>query len=294
MSDLQEVAQPSPPPPKPALGRIVALVAIGLAVVLVVVLAVVLLRPDTSDNASGAASATGTPATKHAATPLATPSAGTDTSAAKLLGWGQPASDEEFDAPLGPDWDVYDGPGNDGKGRRSPSAVGLDDGIMTITGDAQGTTAGMAWLPGRRYGRWEGRVRAPASDKTYNALLLLWPDAEDWPVGGEVDFMEMDDPTRQTTEMFLHYGRNNNQDQGEVAIDATQWHNWAVEWTPTGITAYVDGKPWYHTTNRKILPPRPMHLTIQLDWLPENGDPAHVTPSTMQVDWVKEYAIPGT
>lgn len=292
MSDLQELDQPRPPSPNPFSGRVVALVALVVAVVLVVVLAIVFLRPG-SAHVAGVASATPTQTVKHSAAPLPTPSAGFDTSAAKLLGWGQPVSDDEFSAPLGPDWEIYDGEGHDGNGRRSPSAVSLDDGVMTITGDSKGTTAGMAWVPGRLYGRWEGRVRAPASDDTYNALMLLWPDAEDWPVGGEVDFMEMDDPTRQTTEMYLHYGKNNDQDNGEVKIDATQWHNWAVEWTPTGITAYVDGKSWYHTSNKKILPPRPMHLTIQLDWLPENGDKDHVKTSTMQVDWVKEYALPG-
>ena len=135
-------------------------------------------------------------------------------------------------------------------------------------------------------------MKAPAGDDTYNALMLLWPDNEDWPVGGEVDFMEMDDPSRQSVGMYLHYGRNNSQDKGEVQVDATQWHNWAVEWTPDHITAYLDGKPWYTQTDKKMLPPRGMHLAIQLDWFPENGD-RDVKPTTMQVDWVKEYAIPG-
>src|SRR5918998_627444 len=82
-------------------------------------------------------------------------------------------------------------------------AVGVRDGILTITGDPKGNTAGMEWGGGQRYGRWEGRVRAPASDPTYNALLLLWPDAENFPVGGEIDFMEMMDHTRQKTNVFL-------------------------------------------------------------------------------------------
>ena len=121
----------------------------------------------------------------------------------------------------------------------------------------QGNTAGMAWGDGQKYGRWEGRVKAPVGDRSYNALLLLWPDAENWPVGGEVDFMEMSDHTRQSTDMFLHYGRSNSQLHGEVTIDATQWHNWAVEWTPDHITAFVDGKQWFHTDKKEALPPGP-------------------------------------
>ena len=215
-------------------------------------------------------------------------SAGYETSAAAIHGWGEPNRVDEFDGSLGEDWNVYDSPGHAGNGRRTPEAVSIEDGILTITGDAQGNTAGMAWGPGQKYGRWEGRVRAPASDESYNALLLLWPDAEDFPVGGEIDFMEMMDHTRQTTNIFLHYGENNDQVVGEVQIDATQWHNWAVEWTPTHVAAFVDGKEWWRTTDVDILPPRAMHLCIQLDWFPEDGE-GEVQQSYMHVDWVKRY-----
>jgi hypothetical protein len=198
---------------------------------------------------------------------------------------------DEFTAGLGPDWDLYDGPGHGGNGRRTPAAVTVQNGMLTITGDSQGNTEGMAWNPGQMYGRWEGRVRAPASDESYNALLLLWPDAENFPVGGEIDFMEMMDETRQTTDFFLHYGPNNNQVHGQVQIDATQWHNWAVEWTPTHVAAFVDGREWYRTTDVGILPPGPMHLCVQLDWFPGSGS-GSVQESYMHVDWVKQYSLP--
>jgi licheninase len=217
-------------------------------------------------------------------------SAGHETSAAALHGWGEPNRVDEFDGPLGGDWNVYDGPGHAGNGRRTPDAVTIDNGILTITGDSRGSTAGMAWNPGQRYGRWEGRVKAPASDESYNALLLLWPDAEDFPVGGEIDFMEMLDHTRQKTNIFLHYGENNDQVDGEVKIDATEWHNWAVEWTPTHVAAFVDGNEWWRTTEVDILPPRAMHLCVQLDWFPGDGA-ADVQESAMDVDWVKQYPL---
>ncbi len=208
-------------------------------------------------------------------------------SAAARFGWGTPNRVEEFDGTLAA-WDVYDGPGHVGNGRRTPAAFSLSGGIMTITGDSAGSTGGMAWNPGQKYGRWEARVRAPASDPSYNALLLLWPDAENWPVGGEVDFMEISDPARQVTDFFLHYGADNSQVSGQVRIDATQWRTWAVEWTPTHIAAFVDGREWYRTTDTSILPPGPMHLTIQLDWFPRGATPRT---STMQVDWVKQYPL---
>ena len=218
-------------------------------------------------------------------------STGHETSAAALHDWGEPTRVDEFDGTaLGEEWGVYDGPGHAGNGRRTPDAVSVGGGLLTITGNPKGDTAGMEWGGGQRYGRWEGRVRAPASDPTYNALLLLWPDAEDFPVGGEIDFMEMMDHTRQKTQVFLHYGKSNKTVSGSVVADATQWHNWAVEWTPTRIATYLDGKEWWRTERTEIFPPRPMHLCIQLDWFPGDGDDP-VRTSTMQVDWVKQYAL---
>ena len=178
------------------------------------------------------------------------------TTAAATLGWGEPVRADEFDAGTGR-WSIYDGPGHAGEGRRSPSAVSVRDGVLTITGDPSGTTAGMSWGDGRRYGRWEARVRAPAGDPSYNALVLLWPDAENWPEGGEIDFMEIGDPDRQEVDVFLHYGEDNEQKHGRVKTDATRWHNWAVEWTPTSITTFLDGRKWYGTTDRRRPAARP-------------------------------------
>ncbi|HEY4421368.1 MAG TPA: family 16 glycosylhydrolase [Pseudonocardia sp.] len=210
--------------------------------------------------------------------------------AAEQHGWGTPDREDDFSS--GTDqWDIYDGPGHGGEGTRSPSAVSVEDGILTITGDSSGTTAGMAWNPGQKYGRWEGRVRAPVSDPSYNALLLLWPDAEDFPVGGEIDFMEMMDHNRQKTDIFIHYGKDNSQVNGSVEVDGTEWHNWALEWTPEAITAYVDGEEWYRTTDTSIFPPGPMHLCIQLDWFPDGDTPKQ---SIMEVDWVRQYSLDGS
>ncbi|MCE3554781.1 glycoside hydrolase family 16 protein [Pseudonocardia sp. RS11V-5] len=219
--------------------------------------------------------------------------AGADTSAAVMHDWGRPNQVDEFDGTsLSKEWEPYDGPGHNGAGRRSPGAFTVKDGILTVTGTPDGTTGGMAWGKGQKYGRWEARVKAPASDPTYHAVLLLWPDAENWPVGGEVDFMEMSDAKRQSTDMFLHYGKDNQQEHGSVDVDATRWHDWAVEWTPDHITAFLDGKEWWSTKETSILPPGPMHLTVQLDWFPEGG--GDVKKSEMQLDWVKQYPLSAT
>ena len=123
-------------------------------------------------------------------------------------------------------------------------------------------------------------------------MLLLWPDNEDeGGYGGEIDFMENSDPTRQSTEMFVHYGNEDPKLNGAVTVDATQWHNWAVEWSPDHITAFVDGKEWWSTAKAATQPPGPMHMTVQLDLF---RNPGGLKPSTMQVDWVRYYPITGS
>jgi hypothetical protein len=57
------------------------------------------------------------------------------------------------------------------------------------------------------------------------------------------------------------------------------------------MTAFVDGKEWWKTTDVDILPPGPMHLCIQLDWFPEGR--GAVTPTPMEVAWVKQYPLNG-
>jgi Glycosyl hydrolases family 16 len=250
--------------------------------------------PDPAPSSSGTPettletrTSTGVPATTTSPAPVPVTGGSTGGSAAERFGWGTPVRSDDFTSGLGPGWSLYDGPGHNGAGRRSPGAVSVSGGVMTITGSPDGTTEGMAWGGGQKYGRWEARIKAPVSDPSYHAVALLWPDAENWPVGGEVDFMENSDASRQSTDMFLHYGASNSQVSSSVRLDATQWHDWAVEWTPDHVVAYVDGVEWFRSTDPRTLPPGPMHLTFQLDWFPEGGS---VQTSSMSVDWVRQYA----
>jgi beta-glucanase (GH16 family) len=211
--------------------------------------------------------------------------------AADVHGWGAPARSSEFSGDaLPPDWHPYGPePGHERQGLRTPDAITVAGGTATITGTADGTTGAMSWHPGQRHGRWEACVRSETGRGGLNAVLLLWPVAEDWPVGGEVDWMEISDDSRQETGFFLHYGEDNEQEQGTVRHDSTRWSAYAVEWTPERITAFVDGEPWYTTTETDHFPPRPMVMTMQLDWF---GDSRGGT--AMHLDWARQWALPGS
>lgn len=208
--------------------------------------------------------------------------------AGNAYGWGTPSFREDFDSTGAlTSWHVYDGPGHDGNGRRTPAAVTVADGTLSITGDAAGNSGGMGWAHGQRYGRWEVCARSPQAAPNYHSVALLWPDAEDWPVGGEIDFMEAISPNRQTVEGWLHFGEQDNRIGGEVAVDATAWHAWAVEWLPNEITFFIDGRPWWRTTDVNAFPPRPMHLCLQMDNF--GGDIS--AGGVLQTDWVSQYAV---
>ena len=155
------------------------------------------------------------------------------------------------------------------------------------------SSGGLEWAPGQLYGRWEVRARTQKA-VGYGDVLILWPDAEDFPQGGEVDFMEIPKPERNEYNFNLHFGADNSQNGTKVAGDFTQWHNYAVEWTPDHVAGFVDGQEVFRTTERHQIPPRPMHLTMQQDigpydnWIPPRDatTPAEVS---FQIDWVRIY-----
>lgn len=234
-------------------------------------------------SASTTPSATTPPATTTPTTPPGT-------SAASARNWGAPNAGDEFNyvgAPNSAKWGVYVGEGHGGNGRRVASAWSGDGNIMRVRGDSGGNTGGMAYKASQFRGKWETRMRAPAGDGDYHPVLLLWPTAEDWPVGGEVDYAEVFPADRQKANFFLHYGSSNSQTQASKTIDVTQWHNYAVEWTPSCMKGYIDNVEWFSDCNASHLPPRKMHMTIQLDAF--GGDNGYIQ-SDMFVDWIRQYA----
>ena len=130
-------------------------------------------------------------------------------------------------------------------------------------------------------------MRTSDRDPKYHPVLILWPNNNTSPNCAEIDYAEGSTNTTQI-KFFLHYacGGSNFQTTAAKTIDTTQWHNYAVEWTPAGITGYIDGVKTFSDTNRAHLPSMGMHQTLQLDWFP---DGSATKPSQMQVDWVRVY-----
>jgi hypothetical protein len=233
------------------------------------------------------------PQPSAAATPVADADAHCSTTAAQRLGWGEPTRAADFGDGLPPDWHPY-GPevGHNKKGVRTPEAITTADGVVTIAGTADGTTGAMSWHPGQRYGRWEACVRMDPGPDALHGVLILWPVAEDFPAGGEIDWMEIFHGDRDEVTVNIHHGPPDTSFGGKVDHDATQWTAWAVEWTPDHITTYADGEEWYSTDRSELFPPRPMNMTMQLDWFPPDGGGPAESGSAMQMDWARQWALP--
>jgi beta-glucanase (GH16 family) len=210
-------------------------------------------------------------------------------SAAVRYDWGKVVAGDEFNytgAPKVSKWQVYDSIGHDGQGLRSPSAFAVKNGVVRISGDAKGTTGGMAaQFDNVKYGKWEVRMRVSERDPKYHPVLLLWPDSEKWPCDGEVDFAEGWSKT-DIVNFVLISGCEDTVTRMFTTVDQTQWHDYAVEWTATAMVGYIDGVEVFRDTTASHLPPGPMHMTMQLDWFP---DGTTTIPSWMDVDWVRFY-----
>lgn len=213
-------------------------------------------------------------------------------------GWALVWQDEFTGTELDPEyWFPYSGSTAEGVGRHDPENVTVADGVLTITSSGR-LSGGASMGNGRLYGRWEFRARAEPGTG-YNPGLMLWPDAEDWPEGGEVNVMEIPDPQRRTAKTTVHYGEDNSQLSAGLQGDFTQWNVYAVEWTADHVAVSVNGREVLRTEAREAIPPRRMHLTVQQDIGPMGDDfvpaPDATTPAQvrMQVDWVRIYAPTG-
>lgn len=227
------------------------------------------------------------PTTTTTVPPVTPPATGEGVTAASKFGWDTPVKADEFNTgtTLGSLWSMYNSEGHGGNGLRRPSAFSVSGGVVTVTGSSNGTSGGAAMRFGQKTGKWEARMKVVPGDKDYHPVLLLWPDAENWPVGGEVDFAEMQS-TSKDVDFFLHFGASNSQTQDSQAVDITQFHNYATSWDANCIKGYIDGNEFFSDCNKSHLPPGPMHATIQLDAF--GGDSGYTT-TKMLVDFYRVY-----
>ena len=137
-----------------------------------------------------------------------------------------------------------------------------------------------------------------ALDGGYHPVLIIWPADDNWPGNGEYDFLENGEPGMQAAGAFLHYpsldGADHQIDVADKTCDLREFHNFAFEWSATGLKGWIDGVAWFThsggaaSDRKNIQAMTGGQLTVQLDAFQATGCLA----STFELEWVRIYAAP--
>jgi hypothetical protein len=144
--------------------------------------------------------------------------------------------------------------------------------------------------PGLLYGRYAVCFRSDPVPG-YKTAWLLWPDSENWPTDGEIDFPEGN--LDGTISAFMHrMNGTSGSDQDAYTSTATYptWHTAVIEWSATQCRFLLDGTVLGASTQR--IPSTKMHWVLQTETQLSGGPPSDTAAGDVEVDWVVAY-VPG-
>ncbi len=196
--------------------------------------------------------------------------------------------------------------------------VALEDGVLKMTARLE-SVGGSIYTSGRintkgkqdfRFGYLEARIKLPAGGGLWPAFWMLSTDEEygGWPRSGEIDIMEWvgNDPSK----VFgtIHFGNDfpNNSFTGvslsRVLTNFTDdFHTFAVTWTNSEITWFVDGYAYGSKTRSDVAPllwpfDKDFHFLLNVAVGGTLGGTVDNTalPATMEVDYVRVYDMTPT
>lgn len=158
----------------------------------------------------------------------------------------------------------------------------------------------------RTRGRFEARIRLPVGQGIWPAFWLLGADIDQvgWPACGEIDIMEY----RGQEPRVLHGSLHGPGYSGSGALTGAHalaqggfhlgFHDFAVEWTETSITWFVDGYAYFSVAPADLPPgtrwvfDRPFFIILNVAvggrWV-GSPDASTAFPQTMLVDHVRVY-----
>jgi beta-glucanase (GH16 family) len=211
-------------------------------------------------------------------------------------------------------WDFETGPTNDNVHyyTNRPENLQIVDGVLNIIALEESymgynyTSALLKTKTNWRYGRIEARINLPSTNGFVPAFWML--PAENsygwWPKSGEIDIMEQ--PSNEVSNIYgtIHSEAYNSftgtGPVGGITVvpnAQTDFHVYAVEWTPDQIDFYVDAQNYFSFSNdyggSATWPfDKPFYIILNLavggGWV-GNPDSTTVLPAIMEVDWVRVY-----
>lgn len=178
------------------------------------------------------------------------------------------------------------------------------------------------------YGRFEARMKLPTGQGAWPAFWMLPTDWAygGWPLSGEIDIMEAinlgmtcpecEGGREDRVHGTLHFGETSPRNslkgkETHLAAPVTGFHTYAIEWEPTQIRWYVDGKhystltqdDWFTAASNATSANAPfdqrfhiiLNLAIGGKWPEENNNVGFFSmdfPKSLVVDYVRVYQCP--
>ena len=160
-----------------------------------------------------------------------------------------------------------------------------------------------------KYGRFEIRAKLPAGRGTWPALWMLADEQtygdQYWPDNGEMDIMEhvgYDEGVIHGTvhtEAFNHIDGTDKGGSTTVPTATSEFHDYAMEWTPGEIRVFVDGERYFTFQNREQYGwqewpfDQKFHLLMNIavggTWGGAEGIDDSAFPERMVIDYVRVY-----
>ena len=244
---------------------------------------------------------------------------------------------DEFNASAGSDlntnnWVFQEGDGtafkNAGWGNNEEQwylgkqATQAADGTLNIDATRAGSTnykcyyGACTWLSsklvtykkvGFLYGRLEARIRSSQGQGVWPAFWLLGAniDSRPWPGCGEIDIMELKGADSNTLWGTIHGPNGDVGTTKAMNSDISQWHTYAIDWTPNAITWFVDGVQYQRVTKWQYVGSSSplvwvfdhefyviLNLAMGGNFVGGPSDPALKT-ANLNIDYVRFFSIDG-
>lgn len=158
---------------------------------------------------------------------------------------------------------------------------------------------------GWKYGYVEARIQLPAGKGTWPAFWMMPVNFTSWPADGEIDIMEEVGYDPEVCVSTIHCSAYNHtigtQKTRSIRVPGSQseYHVYALEWTPDAIKTYVDGNLLFTFANdgkgdKRTWPfSEPFYVILNLawggDWGGAMGVDESFLPATMKVDYVRVF-----